>query len=293
MFCNFCGKKIAPEDRVCPYCGQAQESRSGGNGFWDILTNQSPVDDADPEPMRTVREPVRPMREPAPPMPTPPAPADRRRKKTSRGILILSIITVVLLLASIAFDVLLFLNIGKKTDAIIKQIDKPVTELNESTEALEPEGEHTLPDYSPSEKDTATHLAEENQQDAGIETPSPEIPESPAEGDQKDPHILTQPVVTEKKEDGVEFTIEYAGIEAVWKFFDVSNNEWKKIDTASGKFVIDNDTQNKSTLRIVGDSVDPNTFYVCVVTGENKKELWSDTVWLNPSSADPSEPTNP
>lgn len=108
MFCNFCGKKIAPEDRVCPYCGQAQESRSGGNGFWDILTNPSAADDADPEPVRTVREPVRPMREPAPPMPTPPVPSDRRRRKTGRGILILSIITVVLLLASIALDVLFF-----------------------------------------------------------------------------------------------------------------------------------------------------------------------------------------
>lgn len=138
MFCNFCGKKIAPEDRVCPYCGQAQESRSGGNGFWDILTNPSAADDADPEPVRTVQEPVRPMREPAPPMPTPPVPSDRRRRRSSRGILILSIITVVLLLASIALDVLLFLNIvGINTK--LETISEALTEVDGSTEALAPE----------------------------------------------------------------------------------------------------------------------------------------------------------
>lgn len=37
MFCKFCGKQVAPSDRVCPYCGELQEARTGGNGFWDIL----------------------------------------------------------------------------------------------------------------------------------------------------------------------------------------------------------------------------------------------------------------
>lgn len=37
MFCKFCGKQVAPSDRVCPYCGEPQEARTGGNGFWDIL----------------------------------------------------------------------------------------------------------------------------------------------------------------------------------------------------------------------------------------------------------------
>lgn len=37
MFCKFCGKQVAPSDRVCPYCGETQEARTGGNGFWDIL----------------------------------------------------------------------------------------------------------------------------------------------------------------------------------------------------------------------------------------------------------------
>ena len=155
MFCNFCGKKIAPEDRVCPYCGQAQESRSGGNGFWDILTNPSAADDADPEPVRTVREPVRPMREPAPPMPTPPVPSDRRRRKTGRGILILSIITVVLLLASIALDVLLFLNIvGINTK--LETISEALTEVDGSTEALAPEATSPTSSETKAPTDPAT-----------------------------------------------------------------------------------------------------------------------------------------
>ena len=37
MFCKFCGKQVAPSSRVCPYCGEPQEARTGGNGFWDIL----------------------------------------------------------------------------------------------------------------------------------------------------------------------------------------------------------------------------------------------------------------
>lgn len=37
MICKFCGKQVAPSDRVCPYCGEPQEARTGGNGFWDIL----------------------------------------------------------------------------------------------------------------------------------------------------------------------------------------------------------------------------------------------------------------
>lgn len=37
MFCRFCGKQVDPSSRVCPYCGEPQEARTGGNGFWDIL----------------------------------------------------------------------------------------------------------------------------------------------------------------------------------------------------------------------------------------------------------------
>lgn len=40
MFCKFCGKQIAPSVHECPYCGELQEARSGGNGFWDILSPQ-------------------------------------------------------------------------------------------------------------------------------------------------------------------------------------------------------------------------------------------------------------
>ena len=40
MFCKFCGKQIDPSAHECPYCGELQEARSGGNGFWDILSPQ-------------------------------------------------------------------------------------------------------------------------------------------------------------------------------------------------------------------------------------------------------------
>lgn len=40
MFCKFCGRQIDPNLRECPYCSVRQEARSGGNGFWDILTSR-------------------------------------------------------------------------------------------------------------------------------------------------------------------------------------------------------------------------------------------------------------
>ena len=40
MFCKFCGKRVDPSAHVCPYCGEPQEARSGGNGFWDIFGQQ-------------------------------------------------------------------------------------------------------------------------------------------------------------------------------------------------------------------------------------------------------------
>lgn len=40
MFCKFCGRQIDPDLRECPYCSERQEARSGGNGFWDILTSR-------------------------------------------------------------------------------------------------------------------------------------------------------------------------------------------------------------------------------------------------------------
>lgn len=45
MFCRFCGKQVDPSSCVCPYCGEPQEARTGGNGFWDIL-GKEPVQTA-------------------------------------------------------------------------------------------------------------------------------------------------------------------------------------------------------------------------------------------------------
>lgn len=277
MFCNFCGKKIAPEDRVCPYCGQAQESRSGGNGFWDILTNPSAADDADPEPVRTVREPVRPMREPAPPMPTPPVPTDRRRKRTSRGILILSIITVVLLLASIALDVLLFLNIvGINTK--LETISEALTEVDGSTEALAPEA--TSPTSSetkaPTEPTSAPTTATTGEPSTaeGTSDPSATLGATGNDPAEEVSIIIEQPVDIKKgvaagTEDAM-FHIKYEageGRTVIWYHYQGSE-VWEKIDDSSdefkGKFKITND-DGYSRLEITSKDAGVHGRYKCEI----------------------------
>lgn len=47
MFCKFCGRKIDPTARLCPHCGERQEDRRGGNGFWDILEEPNPSEPGD------------------------------------------------------------------------------------------------------------------------------------------------------------------------------------------------------------------------------------------------------
>ena len=290
MFCNFCGKKIAPEDRVCPYCGQAQESRSGGNGFWDILTNPSAADDADPEPMRTVREPVRPMREPAPPMPAPPVPSDRRRRRSSRGILILSIITVVLLLGSIALDVLLFLNIVD-INTKLETISEALTEVDGSTEALAPEASSPTSSETKAPTDPATEpttaTTGEPSTAEGTSDPSATLGATGNDPAEEGSIIIEQPVdikegVAAGTEDAM-FHIKYEpgeGRTVVWYYG--GDPKWNPIDDSKDefkdRFQVTNTADGYSCLKING--ADPGVYgqYMCEVLQEDAVIATSKTV---------------
>lgn len=280
MFCNFCGKKIAPEDRVCPYCGQAQESRSGGNGFWDILTNPSAADDADPEPVRTVQEPVRPMREPAPPMPAPPVPSDRRRRKTGRGILILSIITVVLLLASIALNVLLLFNIKAKSSDIDEKIgalNTQLTQMNETlgdmNQSIESIGQWFSPTAVPTESTDASETAPsmEETQPAETEADPTQPSETGVNTQAETPHITKQPVSIENGTEKKAFEISYTGngCTAVWLYQDTAKQgKWVEIDPSRDEFksrFIVTPSNGYSGLTIIGTDASVYTKYKCEI----------------------------
>ena len=58
MFCKFCGKRIDPSKKVCPYCSAPQETRSGGSGYWDILDD--PAASASPARPAPTVQPVAP-----------------------------------------------------------------------------------------------------------------------------------------------------------------------------------------------------------------------------------------
>lgn len=289
MFCNFCGKKIAPEDRVCPYCGQAQESRSGGNGFWDILANPSAADDADPEPMRTVREPVRPMREPAPPMPAPPVPSDRRRKRTSRGILILSIITVVLLLGSIALDVLLFFNIKAKSSDIDEKIGALNTQLAQMNEALG-DMNQSIDAFSkwvipPSDSSESTDASEttpptEEPQVTDPEADTTQPSETPVNPQAETADITEQPVSIEGGTEKKTFEISYTGdgCTAVWFYLDKTlKGTWVEIKSSDSRFsVVPKD--GYSTLTITSADASVYTKYKCEIKQDGATVATSDEV---------------
>lgn len=298
MFCNFCGKKIAPEDRVCPYCGQAQESRSGGNGFWDILTNQSAVDDVDPEPMRTVRDPVRAMREPAPPMPAPPVPSDRRRKRTSRGILILSIITVVLLLGSIALDVLLLFNIKAKSNDIdekigalntqLAQMNGTLGDMNQSIESI---GQWFSPTAAPTESTDASEPTPpmEEKQPAETEADTTQPSETGVNTQAETPQITTQPVSIEGGTEQKTFEISYTGdgCTAVWFYLDKTpKGMWIEIVPSpdNSKFAVA-PGDNYSTLTITSTDASVYTKYKCEIRQNGITVKTSDEVEFSESKA--------
>ena len=292
MFCNFCGKKIAPEDRVCPYCGQAQESRSGGNGFWDILTNPSAADDADPEPVRTVREPVQPMREPAPPMPTPPVPSDRRRRRSSRGILILSIITVVLLLASIALDVLLLFNIKAKSSDIdekigalntqLAQMNETLGDMNQSIESI---GQWFSPTAAPTESTDASETAPSMEETRPAETEAdPTQPSETGVNTQAEtPQITKQPMSIENGTEEKSFEIFYTGngCTAVWLYQDTAKQgKWVEIDPSKddkSRFTVA-PSNGYSCLTIIGTDASVYTKYKCEIKQDGATVATSDEV---------------
>ena len=137
MFCNFCGKNIAPEKRVCPYCGQTQNPRRGGNGFWDIFTPQ-------PEPTVPGEETV-PFQ--AVPKQTEFAAENDRRRRRGRINRIIRIFALALLIL-IVLEVVAFSKLHSQKK-MIESLERRIETLEtEMLEAVEPQNVYTPQDYS-------------------------------------------------------------------------------------------------------------------------------------------------
>lgn len=154
MFCKFCGKQISPAAHECPFCGEAQAARSGGNGFRDILGPQSiPV-------QGTAEIP------PAPAKPAGAAPerqlerAEKRLKKyTARGLTVTGMVCVLLTVVCLAVSTFL-LSRGAEASAeraetavqsISAQLEQLQLQLSHIQQTQPPVIEYTVPATAPTQ----------------------------------------------------------------------------------------------------------------------------------------------
>lgn len=260
MFCNFCGKKISPEKRVCPYCGQPQGVRRGGNGFWDIFTEREESTEWKKE---IVQQPVPSLKR----TDQFAAEDDRKRRRIRIRILrILRIVILVLLLVSIVSEIFMF--------AELRAMKKNEQQLNQRIDMLElANSKQIIPKPSASEKPQLQ--PEKSQPETNPEQPA----QTATATENAKPRILTQPSNPAKMGTEAEFKIVYEGESAVWKYLTGEDN-WVEITESDEWFEILSEP-GCSRLKVtkVGDE-SVFTKYICTVTGTDGSTLNSEAVRL-------------
>ena len=259
MFCNFCGKKISPEKRVCPYCGQPQGARRGGNGFWDIFTEREESAEWKKE---IVQQPV-PSLKCADQF----AAEDGRKRRRIR-IRILRIIILVLLLVSIVSEIFMF--------AELRAMKKNEQQLNQRIDMLElanNNNKQIIPKPSASEKPQLQ--PEKSQPETNPDQPA----QTATATENAKPRILTQPSNPAKMGAEAEFEIAYEGESAVWKYL-IGENNWVEITEPDERFeILSEPGCSRLKVTTVGDE-SVFTKYICTVTGTDGSTLNSEAVRL-------------
>ena len=258
MFCTFCGKKMDPSKRVCPSCGQPQEPRSGGNGFWDILEDQ---------PKETAATPV-PQSAAAPRKTTPPAAAAKgRKKKGSLPRRILSVVTAALLLILMGLEAFAFSE-RLRLDQELKELGEKIIQANQRLDTL---------------KQQLDGLVSNQEGSAPQETYAPIATEaSNAGGD-------TFTVPPQWDAQGCQFYTEYdVRVKGVsWEYLD-GQGIWQRIDHQDSRFR-QADEEGCSTLKILEEDEALFTQYRCVLLLEDGDEFRSEPVRL-PKAQDAEDP---
>ena len=192
MFCEFCGKKIDPKKRACPYCGQQQTARSGGNGFWDILSPQAATERVTE---MEQKPPIEPHREPNR------DPSKNGRKRKNRFLYqLMSILILIMLLLSIALNIFAFrelLHLKQDIDTLKRDIDQRIKTLEikneetEPTESVSPAVENSQPTPAPTtDKSNETAIPEITEES---QTPTQNMPTAAPTS----PSVSTQPTDNE------------------------------------------------------------------------------------------------
>lgn len=126
MFCKFCGKQVAPSSRVCPYCGEPQEARTGGNGFWDIL-GKEPVQAVS----QTVVKPIEAS--------TYEGPAGKETKKKGVGSRVLLLVVILGIVCTAILGVVELSTLGtlkKEMTAALQKNETAIQALEEKMNLL-------------------------------------------------------------------------------------------------------------------------------------------------------------
>lgn len=261
MFCTFCGKKMDPSKRVCPSCGQPQEPRSGGNGFWDILEDQ---------PKETAATPV-PQSAAAPRKTTPPAAAAKgRKKKGSLPRRILSVVTAALLLILMGLEAFAFSE-RLRLDRKLEELGTEIIRANQRLDTLEQQ---------------LAGLISNQEESAPQETYAPIATEaSNAGGD-------TFKVPPQWDAQGCQFYTEYAVWvkDVSWEYMD-GQGIWQPISSQDSRFRQTNEA-GCSTLKILEEDKELFTQYRCVLLLEDGDEFRSEPVrLLKPQDAEDPQST--
>lgn len=289
MFCGFCGKKIDPEESVCPYCGQPQESRNGGNGFWDLLSPQA-------EPAEDSRETVRPPLEGFAEQPSPRKQAKDGRKKNSKANRGVRTIILILLVVSVALEILAFCRVnGQRT--MLDNLQRSMESQQKLLEEIERENRYPTQDTQvfatmPSETDAAeadtTAAGEETGENA---SPAPETAaEAIGLDGQADDAFLEQPSDCVWGENNNQFEVKLqpkARVEA-WQYYDKQSQQWQKIKDDDKRFEM-SENAGLAILKVLENREELFTQYQCIVTDADGHTHESSVVRLQKPTDDQRE----
>lgn len=212
MFCKFCGKRVDPSTHVCPYCGEPQEARSGGNGFWDIFGQQK----ATPETAVVIRkDPPAVRREESS------APA--KKKSAIFPITFLAVILgIVCTLWMGAAELAALRNLAGEIHTVEQRNEASVQELAEKLEALQ---------SAAAEADAADLPAEETEA-----ATAPSV----ATGFLTEPHdaCLQGETATEEAIFFARVPEEEADV-SIWWEYKVKNGAWQRVTEDDSVFHVD------------------------------------------------------
>ena len=278
MFCEFCGKRIDPKKRACPYCGQQQTARSGGNGFWDILSPQPVMERTSgaeqQPPVVTRREPDREFQK------------NGRKKRSHLAYRLMSITMLMILLLSIAMNVSVFwelCNLKQRIDVLESDIE------TQKLKNTEPEPTWSDP---PAVKDSQSHP--ELATDESEKMSMPETTEE-SQNPERDTQITEQvsQIITEQPKDiewsgsPVEFSIKYVKTDperVFWEYKD-EQGKWRSVNMQQDLFR-GQAYPEIATLHVKMEDERIFTEYRCVFENENGESMKSNTVRLRKQASE-------